>query len=60
MFKLEKLQLDHDKDSMVPAGYSQEGESLKLFKYDTEESKSLSRLSDVEVVEFSAYKEGGK
>lgn len=48
MFKLEKLYLDPDKDSMLPAGYSETGNALTLFRWDTEEHKPIDGPKEVE------------
>lgn len=48
MYKLEKLQLEDGKDSMLPTGYSQTGDSLLLFLAGTEERKKISNIHQVE------------
>lgn len=47
MYTLKKLLLEEGKDSLLPTGYSSELPNLDLFKYDTEEKKSIASLDEV-------------
>jgi hypothetical protein len=47
LFKLEKLSLDEDKDSMVPSGYSVTGNILYLYDYKTDEKEVIRGIEGV-------------